>query len=125
MALLFLLLVAVMVWALVEVAQADRALVRLLPKWLWMAVIILVAPFGPIAWFWLGRPREGTPPPPRVRRPRVDRPAPDDDPEFLARLKAQAAQQRRLRALEQEMGSSDSGPDGEPDADRPPSGPGV
>jgi hypothetical protein len=124
--LLSLVMAAVMVWALVEVAQADRARVRMLPKAAWVVIVVLLAPFGPLAWFWLGRPHAlvaarttgGYPAVPlRSRRAGVSRPAPDDDPEFLAMLKARADQQRRLRRLEEDR-SADPGAD--PDPERPP-----
>jgi hypothetical protein len=125
--LLVLLVVGSIVWALVELVQAERAAVRMLPKWAWGLVFVLLAPFGPLLWFPFGRPRyraeaavgARTAPgsPLRGRRSSyVARPAPDDDPEFLAALNARADQQRRLRRLEEDFGSTD-GP--EPDADRP------
>lgn len=120
--LLVLLLVGVVLWALIELLQTDPAAVRVLPRWAWAILIVAVPPLGAVAWFLLGRPPVvGSEPRPeprlplRVRRGYVSRPAPDDDPEFLALLNARADQQRRLRRMEEDLG-----PDGaEPEGDRP------
>ncbi|MFT3834536.1 MAG: PLDc N-terminal domain-containing protein [Micropruina sp.] len=73
------LLALLVVYCLVEVAQADPDRVRVLPRWLWVALIILLPGVGAVAWLIAGRPRRQQPPP---RRPR----APDDDPDFLRGL---------------------------------------
>jgi hypothetical protein len=125
--LVVLLVVGSIAWALIELLQADKAAVRSLPKWAWALVIVLLAPpLGPLLWFPFGRPRSRTAAPVgartapgsplRSRRAYVARPAPDDDPEFLAVLTARADQQRRLRRLEEDFGPTD-GP--EADTDRP------
>ncbi|MGQ0844314.1 MAG: PLD nuclease N-terminal domain-containing protein [Sporichthyaceae bacterium] len=113
MSLLLLLLLVLMVWALVEVAQADRSRVRLLSKPVWIILIVIAQPVGAMVWFLLGRPKEGVPGgPPQARPARptapwggrtqyVSRPAPDDDPEFLANLKRQAERERRAREQQQ------------------------
>ncbi len=75
-------LALVTIYCVVDVAQADPIRVRLMPRWLWVAVIIFVPGFGALAWFVLGRPSRGAGPRPTVRRPR----APDDDPDFLRGL---------------------------------------
>jgi hypothetical protein len=125
--LLSLLVAGLVVWALVEVAQTRRGQARMLPKAAWVVVIVVLAPFGSLAWFCFGRSRAaGAQPIPamarnsplRGRTNRVSRPAPDDDPEFLALLNARAAQQRRLRQLEENGGPPEPG--GEADPDRPP-----
>lgn len=73
-------LVALAVYALIDLSQADGRRVRLMPRWLWV-VAILVPGVGPLAWLFLGRPTRGTLPP-GGRRPL----APDDDPDFLRGL---------------------------------------
>lgn len=80
----FLILLALLViYCLVEVAQADAARVRLMPKWLWAAAVICFPGIGGLAWLIFGRPvgpvHPTTPPPPRPK-------GPDDDPEFLRKL---------------------------------------
>ncbi len=70
-----------MIYAIVEVAQADPARVRVMPRWLWTVAIILLPAVGAIFWLLFGRPTRrdaGT----GQRPPR----APDDDPDFLRRL---------------------------------------
>jgi hypothetical protein len=123
MPVLSLLLLVLMVWALVEVAQAEKTQVRLFSKPVWIIMIVLAFVAGPIMWFLLGRPKAGVPGGPPQSRPArpvapwgqrtqyVNRPAPDDDPEFLANLKRQAERERRAREQQQR----DTAP--EPDAD--------
>jgi hypothetical protein len=96
--------------------------VRALPKWVWGLVIVLLAPFGPVLWFLFGRPRPDAVPaatrpavPLRGRRAYVSRPAPDDDPEFLALLNARADQQRRLKRLEDDLQSDEGSTEADPE----------
>jgi hypothetical protein len=114
----FLASLAVWLYALLDAVTSDRTQVRVLPKGAWVAVVLFTSIFGAIAWLAWGRPRVSASP----RRPtlgssgrtawpsrpgRVDeqapanglfgrgsgRPAPDDDPEFLAGLDQRAAQE--------------------------------
>jgi hypothetical protein len=79
------------VFCLFDVIATDRELVRNLPKLAWLAVVIILPLIGSIAWLLLGRPRgaallpgtTATPPRRASRRPI----APDDDPEFLRRIR--------------------------------------
>ncbi len=81
--LLALLVVGLAVYALVDWSRTDAARVRLLPKLLWLLVIVLVALFGPLAWLLVGRDRGAG----RARPVEPPRPmAPDDDPDFLRDL---------------------------------------
>ena len=63
----------------------DKTLLRGLPRWAWVLVILFVPTAGPIVYLVAGRPRPagrtlpGLPEPPRPR-------APDDDPDFLRSL---------------------------------------
>ncbi|MDQ7991292.1 MAG: PLDc N-terminal domain-containing protein [Propionicimonas sp.] len=69
-----------MIYAIVEVAQADPLRVRVMPRWLWAVAVILLPGAGALAWLVFGRPTRGSgrqSPPPK---------APDDDPDFLRRL---------------------------------------
>jgi len=77
------LLVAVIglgVYAFVAALQAEDTAIRAMPRWLWVAAIVLVPVAGPVAWLLWGRPLGVTPPP--EHRPL----GPDDDPDFLKRL---------------------------------------
>lgn len=75
-----------MLFALIDVIQTPAGEVRGMPKWAWLAVVILVVVLGAALWFafghpwrisWGGGPPGGGGPPPQ---------GPDDDPDFLRRL---------------------------------------
>jgi hypothetical protein len=96
-----LLVLGLTVYALVDCVRTDSEQIKGLPKVVWVLLIVLVTPVGPIVWLVAGRDRGRRPPPVR-RRPT----APDDDPEFLRRLTEQRRQQaedERLRAWEAEL----------------------
>jgi hypothetical protein len=79
--------IVLVVYCLVDLVQSRREDIRLMPRPLW-ALIIVCAPFlGPLGWLFAGRPRAGG-----EARPAPRTVAPDDDPEFLSRLK-----ERRLK----------------------------
>jgi hypothetical protein len=85
--------VVLLAYALVDVIATDTQLIRNLPKFIWVFVVILVPIVGPMSWLVLGRPRGGSLLPGTTARdsvaPQHDRRrplAPDDDPEFLRRL---------------------------------------
>jgi len=81
-----LVVLAATISALVEAVQTRVP--RLLPRWLWVVVIVVVPIIGPLAWFLLGRLRvEGGRSAGPVRRGPV---APDDDPTFLRHLDDEA-----------------------------------
>jgi hypothetical protein len=85
---------ALIVVALIDCLSSDESEIRALPKVVWVFIILLFAPIGPIVWFVAGRPQRtkapsnawapgaGFPEPNRPRRPI----APDDDPEFLREI---------------------------------------
>jgi hypothetical protein len=80
-ALLILAPIVLAVYALVDCIQNDRP--RGLPKPAWIVVILLIPVLGPLAWLLGGHDRGWhlpTPPAPRQL-------APDDDPEFLRKLR--------------------------------------
>ena len=81
----FILIGVLMIYCLVEVAQADSERVRHAPRWLWAAAIIVLPGVGAVAWLILGRPRAHTAPKQAPPRPK----APDDDPDFLRKLREQ------------------------------------
>lgn len=82
---LFLLPIIFTIYTLVDCAGRDISEIRNLPKWVWLLVIILVAPFmglGSIAYWIAGRPqRSGLG---RGGQRRIL--PPDDDPDFLRKL---------------------------------------
>ncbi|MEP6599248.1 MAG: PLD nuclease N-terminal domain-containing protein [Actinomycetota bacterium] len=95
--LLTLIAVGVWLWAVFDSITAPADRIRALPKAIWVIIVLLFSTLGAIAWFAFGRPRATarTPgggvgrmlggssagPPPRRSV------APDDDPDFLRRLR--------------------------------------
>lgn len=111
---LFLAALAIWLYCVLDASTADRAQVRKLPKGAWIAVVLLTFIVGALAWLAWGRPRSTTPrrpvlgssgrtawpsrpshadPPGNGMFGRPARPAPDDDPEFLAELDRKAGQE--------------------------------
>jgi hypothetical protein len=79
------------VFVTVFAASAERTKVRLLPKWVWVALCILTTPAGDILYLSLGRPVSAADGSPRTNAPgkpaaQSRTTAPDDDPEFLRNL---------------------------------------
>ena len=67
------------VYAFVQALQTDATQIRVMPRWLWVAVILAFPLVGPVAWILTGR---------QSRASITDEGpmGPDDDPEFLRRL---------------------------------------
>ena len=127
--------IGLIVFCLIECIQTEPARVRNLPRWAWILLILFVPYAGPVAWLVAGRPtttaQRQVPWPstqaagfPEYERQRQV--APDDDPEFLARLAASDTTDRRLlaqweadlREREAKIRGSDEKPgDGEHDHD--------
>lgn len=73
-----------MIYCVVEVAQAPTYAVRKMPRWLWATAIICLPLIGAICWLLLGRPNAeslGT-----KKKPGGRPKAPDDDADFLRGL---------------------------------------
>ena len=81
-ALVFVALLAVWLFGLIDCARSDQDAPRNLPKWAWLLIIIFLGSMGAIAWLFVGRPM-GTRQP-RLRPTRIL--PPDDNPEFLKKL---------------------------------------
>jgi hypothetical protein len=138
---LFIILLAFWLYCLLDAITTDRTQVRSLPKGVWILLVACTFEIGGTFWLLFGRPRRSagaTPGPARPRqvgrsdawsswpRPpgtarRADRPAPDDDPEFLAGLDRKANDQQRnlldqweadLRRREEELRRRESGEEG-------------
>ncbi len=87
--LLALLDLALVVVALIDCLSTEGE-IRALPRIVWVFIILLFPPVGPIAWFVAGRPARVTAPadvllPGTGTGPRAVV-APDDDPEFLRQV---------------------------------------
>ena len=83
--LLGLLVMALWLYCIFDVIATDDALVRNLPKVIWLLLVLLVPAVGSITWLALGRPRyAGWRPGDTTRRPprRPGGPGPEDDPEW-------------------------------------------
>lgn len=102
----FLIGAAIVIFTVVDIALIDQARVKYLPKFAWIIGTILLSVIGAALWFLLGRERleprnaGGGSFGPRPRRGPV---APDDDPEFLGKLRREQAQEERIRDLEQRL----------------------
>ena len=103
-----LVLLALWIFAFIDVLLTPETACRNLPKLVWIFVVLLIPLIGPIAWLVAGRPwtRAGVPaqrvgaPQARAAGARQERRAPmnpDDDEEFLASLRLRAEEQRRAR----------------------------
>ena len=93
-AIVWLITIGLMIYALVDCARSENHEVRSLPRPVWF-VVILVPLVGAVCWLVYGAPRgSGT-----VGRPaRVV--APDDDPDFLRSLEQRTREQRRTEREE-------------------------
>lgn len=130
--LFFLALIGLWIYCVFDVIRSDAAAVRYMHKLIWLVLVLIFNPVGPLAWLFLGRPdpvgtRLFEPKPGRVRPP-------DDSPEFLASLddeirRRRRADQRRasetpadieaeIRRLEEELRRRSAEEGGE-DQDRP------
>lgn len=70
-----------MIYCVVEVAQAPSAAVRRMPKWMWAVAVICIPLVGAICWLVLGRPNRES-----LGTDQPHAKGPDDDPEFLRKL---------------------------------------
>lgn len=75
-------LVIFTVFTTVFAASADKTEVRLLPKWVWVLLCLLIPFFGGLLYLMAGRPLGKGPKGPKPKRVV----APDDDPNFLRDL---------------------------------------
>lgn len=97
------LVLALDIFAIVDVILIDQRRVRVLPKWAWVILIVVLPVVGALLWFLVGRERldQGG------ERRTV---APDDDPTFLKNLRRDEEQDERIRRLEQELSDLDDDP---------------
>ena len=120
------LVLALVVYCLIECIQTPSEEVRNLPKWAWIAMIVLLDVIGCLAWLFAGRPKRqpagagGAQPQQGLLggfsgHPRRHAVAPDDDPEFLDRLKKSNTEHDRiLDQWEREMRRKDAASGGDP-----------
>ncbi len=78
-ALLILLPLALTFYTIIDCAMRDETLLKKIPKWGWLLVILFLQPLGGIAYLIIGRNRGPNGPKPGKKRILP----PDDDPDFL------------------------------------------
>ncbi|MBX5484970.1 MAG: PLDc_N domain-containing protein [Myxococcaceae bacterium] len=110
--LMFLVDMALIVIALIDCLSTDEYAVRNLPKAVWVLLILLFSPVGPIVWFVAGRPEKARGGAagiwragsgfPEYERPRPRPIGPDDDPDFLRKL-SRAEDEEMLRKWEADL----------------------
>lgn len=90
------------IYCLVDAIMADEHRVRNLPKTAWVILILLTFEVGAVVWLVAGRPQGPSAPARRpTAYPEYDRPGrfaatnPDDDEEFLRRVRERADAQMR------------------------------
>lgn len=113
---------ALWIFCVIDVITTPEFLCRNLPKMVWIFIVILLFDIGAILWLIAGRPWAGQQPdlpykgnrgrqaPPRLRMNGTN---PDDDEEFLARLRARAEEQRRRAREAQRQQQADEPPTNE------------
>lgn len=97
------LVLALDVFAIVDLAMIEPRRVRTFNKIIWAIIIVVLPVIGAVLWFLVGRERRDA----GGERRTI---APDDDPTFLRNLKAQEDQEERIRRLEQELADLDDDP---------------
>lgn len=78
--------VALTIYAIADIARTDDSNIKLLPKWGWVLISIFVGIVGPIAWIIAGKNRNRKPPFGRNNKGPRGPLGPDDDPDFLRGL---------------------------------------
>ncbi len=106
--LLGLAVLALWLYCIFDVISTQEALVRNLPKMLWLVLVVILPAVGSISWLVLGRPAGAgfTPGETGYRRPETrSRPAPrpigpEDSPQFISEIEDRAT---RLRKWEEDL----------------------
>ncbi|RDV46125.1 hypothetical protein DOE76_02935 [Leifsonia sp. ku-ls] len=99
-------LLALYVYTIVDVALRDRARVRRLPKAAWVLVVVVLPVVGSALWFTLGRARgtaSSAAQPPAASAPGPDAPDTQAQLDALEREIDAADRARRIHRLEQEL----------------------
>ena len=100
--------VALDIFSIIDIIRIEEHRVRGLPKFLWVAIVVLLPFVGVILWFTIGRARADNGDGTRGGERRVV--APDDDPNFLRNLRRDEEADERIRRLEQELSELDDDP---------------
>ncbi|MCP9961716.1 PLD nuclease N-terminal domain-containing protein [Streptomyces somaliensis] len=106
-ALMYILPIALTIYAFIDCLNTPEDEVRHLPKVAWVFIILLFWVVGPVVWLAAGRTRRAPAAgrPPGGRRPgRREWVAPDDNPEFLKSLhEGKAEDESRLKDWEADL----------------------
>jgi hypothetical protein len=81
-AIIFIASLVLTLYTFIDCARREDSQLKKIPKWGWLLAIVLLQPFGGIAYLIIGRDRGGRGPRPPKRRILP----PDDDPDFLRKL---------------------------------------
>jgi len=95
--------IAIDIFAIVDLALTDPRRVRALNKFLWVLIILVLPVVGALLWVTLGKDRKD-------RGGQARTIAPDDDPTFLRNIRRDEEQDERIRRLEQELADLDDDP---------------
>ena len=89
------------IYCVFDVIATEEALVRNMPKMMWLLVVIILPAVGAVAWLVLGRPAKAgyAPGDTTYRQPRRTR-GPEDSPDFMSGLEGRS---RRLRKWEEDL----------------------
>ncbi len=117
----YLIPIVLMIFSFIDCLQASTAAIRVLPRLVWLIVVVVIPVVGPLAWLFAGRPK------PISTSRRGGRPnatpaplGPDDDPEYLRKLRDQAQREQIMRerrareAREREVDDDATTPTDEP-----------
>jgi hypothetical protein len=105
-----LLIAAVIVYAIVDVAITPASRIRALPKWLWIVVVVLVPLIGAILWLIVGKVRRGSTTKPTAPTDIVDR-GPTSGPFSTESVDDRIARlEEELRRLDEEGENPPKGP---------------
>jgi hypothetical protein len=97
--------IAVMIFALVDIAMSKESQLRVLNRPIWIMLIVVLPGLGAILWFILGKGRG---------RPTSPAPlGPDDDDDFMRNLGKETVDER-IRRLEEELRELDTEIDSPP-----------
>lgn len=104
------LVLAIDIYALVDVITITETRIKALNKFAWVLLIIVLPLMGAILWFVLGKENRNNPDDRGGPNRRYDTPrtlAPDDDPVFLNNAGRLEEQERRIARLEAELKALD------------------
>ncbi|MEU5895879.1 MULTISPECIES: PLD nuclease N-terminal domain-containing protein [Streptomyces] len=107
----FLLVLAVWIYAFIDVLNTPEKEVRHLPKVVWVIIVLLFGEvlLGPVAWFVTGKKRQA---PGTSGGGRTRWVAPDDNPEFLKSLREERPDENNRDENKRDENNRDKGTEG-------------